>query len=219
MSGPPRQPPVPRPPGASRYAWFFGVAVVLAVVLISLNNVTHHAPTDGPAAGRQMPPFAMPLALTGADADADVAVRAGQGARHAACDVRGPTILNSCQLAARGPVALAFFFTRGADCTPALDRLDAVRGDFPGLQVAGVVVRGGRDEVRQAVRAHRWSFPVGWDRDGTVSVLYGVAGCPQITVAARGGSVRGTIVGTQSEARLRARLGALLAPRGPGRSL
>ena len=73
--------------------------------------------------GHRLPPFAMPLALGRLDADANVATRAGQGqrGRRAACDVRGPGILNICQLEAGAPVVLAFVATRAGSCAAQLD--------------------------------------------------------------------------------------------------
>ena len=44
-------------------------------------------------------------------------------------------------------------------------------------------------------RSHRWRFAVGWDRDGAVANLYGVAVCPHITFASWHGRVLGTSFG------------------------
>ena len=45
------------------------------------------------------------------------------------------------------------------------------------------------------MRTHGWSFPVGWDRDGILAAVYGVAACPYVTVARWRGRVQGTLVG------------------------
>ncbi|MGH3101845.1 MAG: hypothetical protein ACRDPU_12725, partial [Thermoleophilia bacterium] len=47
-----------------------------------------------------------------------------------------------------------------------------------------------------------WKLPVGHDRDGAVANTYGVAVCPTIALAARGGEIRDTVFGSQSERRL-----------------
>ena len=125
--------------------------------------------------------------------------------------MRGPRILNICQLWERGPVALAFFATRGTQCEDELDRLQALRGDFPAVQVAAVAIRGSRGDVRQDVRARGWRFPVGYDRDGVLANSYGVAVCPQITLAYTGGIVRTNLIGEISTARLRAELRRLVS--------
>ena len=77
--------------------------------------------------GLQLPPFAAPLALGPLDGDVNVARKPDQGAagKRPACTVRGPGILNSCELGERGPFALAFLATRGAQCTRELDVLAA----------------------------------------------------------------------------------------------
>jgi hypothetical protein len=204
---------VPRPPGASRYGWFIGIVLVLVLALVTLNTATtdKRGSSTGLGRGDPMPPFATPLALSGLDGDANIAIRPNQksaGARPA-CQVRGRDILNVCELYERGPVALAFFATRGAACERQLDRLEAVRGDVPGVRVAAVAIRGDRGDLRTDIRRHGWRFPVGYDRDGALANLYGVAVCPQITLGDRGGHVVKTLIGQQTTARLRRELRAL----------
>jgi len=116
-----------------------------------------------------------------------------------------------CQLAERGPVVLAFIATRGGHCERLLDRLAAVRARFPGVQMAGLAIRGSRDDLRVLVRRHHWPFPVGHDRDGAVANLYGVAVCPEITFAYPGGIVQGTAIGQLSVAQLAGRLRRLVS--------
>ncbi len=183
--------------------WFAAVAAVVAIVVVSVNSIS----TEGPGArglerGERLPPFAVPLAVADIDCDsepcdANVATRRGQdqaGSRPA-CEVRGPEILNVCELAERGPVVLAFLATRGGNCADALDRLEAARDRYPGVQFAAVSIRGDREDLRDLVRAHRWTFPVGWDRDGILANLYGVAVCPQITFARWRGQAETTTFG------------------------
>ena len=207
-----RPPAVPRPPGASRYAWFVGVALFLAVTYFTVNTLTtNHASSTGPPTGKRMPAFAMPLALGTLDGDANVATKRNQGSAgvRPACQVRGSEILNVCQLWERGPVALAFLATRGAQCERELDRLQVIGRQYPRVQIAAVAIRGDRGDLRRDIRARGWRFPVGYDRDGAVANLYGVAVCPHITLADRGGKVRKTLIGSISTARLRAEIGAL----------
>jgi peroxiredoxin len=204
---------VPRPSGASRYGWFIGIVIVLVIVVVTLNTATtdKRGSSSGLDRGDRMPPFAAPLALSKLDGDANIATRPNQksaGARPA-CQVRGRDILNVCQLYERGPVALAFVATRGASCESQLDRLQAVRREFPGVGVAAVAIRGDRGDLRTDIRRHGWRFPVGYDRDGALANLYGVAVCPQITLADRGGRVVKTLIGQKTTAVLRRELGAL----------
>jgi hypothetical protein len=202
-----RSVPVPRPPGMSRYTWFLGVVAVLLIAVVTLNSIrSGGGRSSGLVAGDTLPPFATPLALSALDGDANVARKANQGDAGArpACDVRGPQILNACELWERGPVVLAFFATRGGRCVSQLDGIERVRRRFPAVQFAAVAVRGDRGEVRRLVRRHGWSFPVGFDRDGALANVYHVAVCPQLTFARRGGKVVETTFGSLSDAELAA---------------
>ena len=193
----------PRPPaGASRYTWIVGVLAVLALAYITLNTLRTDAPgSRGVPKGEKLPPFAVPLALSNLDRDAQV-----DPAK--ACKVRGPRTLNSCQLAERGPVALAFFAIESDDCMRQIDTLDRVRARFPDIGFAAVSVRGDRADVRRIARERKWGMAVGYDHDGAVSNAYAVAICPTITFA-RGGKVTGTSFSLLSEAELAKRVEAL----------
>jgi len=209
----PSAPPPPRlPAGASRYGWVVGVVVVLLLAYVSLNTLrSTGVGSRGLRIGSKAPPFAAPLAAGRLDGDVNVATRPGQGAAgdRPACTVRGAGILNSCQLAARGPFVLAFLATRGARCTREIDRLQRLRASHPDLQVAAIAIRGGRDELRALIRSHGWRLPVAWDRDGVLANLYGVAVCPQLTYALPGGVVQATSVGELGTGALDGRLTAL----------
>ena len=75
---------------------------------------------------------------------------------------------------------------------------------------AAVGVREDRGALRTLVRRHRWTFPVAQDRDGAVANVYGVAICPTLVFARRGGRVRGTALGEQSAAALARRVRPLV---------
>jgi hypothetical protein len=206
------EPGVRRPAGSSRYGWFFAVVVVLLIAYIAINNAgSDDAGSTGPPVAKRMPPFAVPLALSDLDGDANVATESGQGDAGArpACEVRGPEILNVCQLWERGPVALSFLATRGGRCVDGIDQIDSLRDDYPDVQFAAIAIRGDRDDLRELIRERGWGIPVGYDRDGVLANLYSVAVCPQTTLAARGGKVRRTLIGEPTDRELRAALDAL----------
>jgi hypothetical protein len=195
-----------------RYGWFLALVAAALIVYVSLNTLrSDHVGSAGLKVGSRMPPFAAPLALGGVQGDVNVARKADQGSagKRPACSVRGPGILNSCQLAERGPFVIAFMATRGAQCTRELDALQRVLPRHPDLQVAAVSIRGNRDDLRALVRRHRWRFPVAWDHDGILANLFGVAVCPQLTYALPGGAVQSTSVGELGERALDARLTGL----------
>ena len=209
MNEPAPDPPQP-PSGVSNFTWVIGVIGVLAIAYITLNTIRTDAPgSRGVEVGKPLPPFAAPLAISKLDGDANTAGRSGEGARRPACTVRGPEILNSCELAERGPVVLAFLATRSQRCLRQIDVVERVRARFPGVQFAAIAVRGERAEVRQLVRRRGWRLPVGYDRDGAVSNAYAVAVCPTITFAKNGGRVTSTSLELLDEAALSARVKAL----------
>jgi peroxiredoxin len=213
-------PPAPRSPvHGGRYGWLLGIVAVLVVGFVVVNGARTSGPgARGLAPGAQLPPFAAPLLGASCEqprdpCDANVATRTGQGSAGSrpACEVRGAQILNLCELTARGPVVLAFLATRGGDCANELDRLGRVAARHPGVQVAAVGIRGDLAQLRAIARSHGWRFPVGWDRDGILANLYGVAVCPHITYARWHGRVQSTSLGAVGERELDRRVEAAVA--------
>lgn len=208
-----RAPGIPGPAG-SRYGWFVGVVALLVIALITVNTITT-APNGaaGIAAGRPLPPFAVPLALGPLNGDADIAIRPHEGGagNRPACTVRGPQVLNVCQLYERGPVVLALFVARQS-CAGVLDDIQQLTPSFPGVQFAAVAIRGDRANLRSLIRSRGWTFPVGYDRDGAVANLYKLASCPQVTLAYPGGVVAERAFLTRpAPGTLRARVAGLVA--------
>jgi len=192
----------PRP--SSAYSWVIGIVFLMAVAVAGVNALRSEGPGAlGPATGHQLPVFAAPLATGPLDGDANVKARAAQPGHTLACNVRNPGALNVCELRKK-PVVLTFMFTRLADCAPQLDRVERVRGEFPEVNFVGVIIRQKKADAAKLVRTHRWGFPVVLDRDGQVSNIYGIGGCPTTIFARKGGKVRATRLGKLSEAQLRA---------------
>ena len=207
------RPPAPAPAPAAgvsghRYAWLVGIAAILVVAGLSIRAAQPDAPrATGVPAGERLPPFAVVLA--GSDVacdddadpcDANVARRVGQGeaGRRPACEVRGPTILNVCELAERAPLVLVLAASRSTSCLDAAERLAPLARRHRGLRVAFVAIGGDLATLRAIMRERGWSFPVGWDRDGILAGVYGVAACPYVTVARWRGRVQGTLVGARA---------------------
>jgi hypothetical protein len=187
-----------------RYGWVLALAVFALIVYVSLNTLrSDHVSSRGPKVGSRVPPFAAPLAVGDLQGDVNVA---GKGK---ACGVRGPEILNSCELAERGPFVLAILATRGGKCVRQLDVLERARSTHPDVQFAAVAIRGDRGDLRTLVRRHGWRFPVAYDHDGILANLLGVAVCPTMTFALPGGVVRGSTVGEVDAAELDHRLADL----------
>jgi hypothetical protein len=199
-------PPPPSAGGGMRYLWVVGAAAIVLVLVLLVTTIRHGTERGarGVPVGAVMPPFAVPTVLGPIDGDANIATRAGEGqaGKRAACTVRGPGILNGCALREAGPVVLAFFAIRSRECIAQLDAMQQVRGQLPGVQLAAIAIRGDRGDLRKLARRHRWSFPVGYDRDGALSNAYHVQVCPQMTFARRGGRVVETTFGALRPAAL-----------------
>jgi hypothetical protein len=114
--------------------------------------------------------------------------------------VRGPDILNVCELAEGGPFVLAFVFDPVERCREQIPVLERVAARHLDVKFRIVAVRADA----AAARGLRSSLPVGYDHDGAVANKYAVVVCPTITYVARGGRVRGSTVGEQSESELEA---------------
>jgi hypothetical protein len=177
-----------------------GVVGLAILAYITLNTLrTEGTGSRGVAEGARLPPFAVPLAVSSLEGDANVDPER-------ACRVRGPDVLNVCQLAEQGPVVLAFFAADVERCVRQVDVLERLRPRHPDVRFAAVAIRGPRDDARERVADRGWELPVGWDRDGAVANLYAVAVCPTITFAERGGRVDGTALGETDEAAVEGRV-------------
>jgi hypothetical protein len=192
----------------SRYAWLVGVAAVLVAAFLVVGSTRPAGPgAQGIQSGAALPPFAVVLATADVECDSDddpcdanVAAEAGQGeaGRRPACDVRGPTVLNLCELTERGPLLLGLMATRSESCMASFDRFASLPRRHRGLRVALVSIRGDLGDLRDIVRARRWRFPVGWDRDGVLASIYGVATCPYAVAARWRGRAESTLLGELS---------------------
>jgi peroxiredoxin len=182
-----------------RPAWIAIAAGLAILAYITYNTLSTPATSSsGLTRGTHMPPFAAPLVTSDLAGDANIARYANQGEAgpRRACSVTDPRALNSCTLARRGPVVLAFFTDSSGRCVAALDAMQQVSTRHPGVGFAAVAIRGDRDDARAAVHEHGWRFPVAEDRDGAVANLYGVAICPTVVFAYRGGIVMRTALGS-----------------------
>ena len=184
----------------------FAVVVVAVLGWITLNTVRSHSPgSRGLQPGEPLPAFAMPLsgsACRGA-CDANIATRRGQGAAGArpACQVRGPEVLTSCQLAAGAPAVLAFVFAPVRACRDELDVLARARARHPGVRFAAVAVRADGARARALAGEHP-GVSLAYDHDGAVANEYAVVICPTITFIDRDGRVDGSTVGPLGPAEL-----------------
>jgi hypothetical protein len=201
----PARMPAPDPPRFGRYVVLLGL---LILVLITVNTiVTKPHGASGIAPGEALPAFAVPLASGNLKGDANVST-AGKAP---ACTVRGPEVLNICQLYERGPVVLALFVDSGS-CPDVLGEMQTLSSSFPSVRFAAVAIRGDRGSLRTLIRKRHLTIPVGLDDQGDLAALYRLATCPQVSFALKGGVMQSkALLGTPSLATLRDRVSRLVA--------
>jgi hypothetical protein len=204
-AGPPER---PRP--TNKYAWAVGIVFVMILsVLLFVQTLPNSGESlFGPKPGTRLKAFAAPNALGNLEGDANVCQKEPcpeDLGEVPACEVRVEGVVNVCELRKR-PLVLTFFFDRGADCEPQIDRTERVKDSVPQVQFATVYFsRKDRDEIRRVVEARGWTQPVAIDRDGGLVNLYGVGGCPTTVFARAGGRVADVELGNLTEDQLRAK--------------
>ena len=201
---PARRPEMPR--AGNKYAWALGILALmgLGVLLFAQTLPNKGKGLRGPEVGLRLPAFAAPSAAGDKEGDANVCQKTPcnkNAGRIPACDVHGSGIVTVCPKE-RGARVMTFVVTRGTDCEPQVDRVERIRGEFPGVRFMTVVSGDSKTETKNLAIARRWRQPVAVDTDGSVVNLYGVGVCP-ITVFARDGRVRESNVGNLTEAQLR----------------
>jgi thiol-disulfide isomerase/thioredoxin len=184
-----------------RYSAWVGLAFLVLVAVATINTLrTPGGGILGISAGDQGMPlaeFAVPNAVTGPlDKDANIAQDdcstsenpcPSNARRPSACEIHVKGAIRICDLFNR-PLVLSFWFTRGADCLPTQDILNRLAARYRGrVNFLSIDVRDDPADVRRIALEHRWTMPVGYDRDGAVSDLYRVGGCPTVAFAYPGG--------------------------------
>jgi thiol-disulfide isomerase/thioredoxin len=178
-----------------------GLAFLVLLAVATINTLrTPGGGILGISAGDQGMPlaeFAVPNAVTGPlDKDANIAQDdcstsqnpcPSNARRPSACEIHVKGAIRICDLFNR-PLVLSFWFTRGADCLPTQDILNRLAARYRGrVNFLSIDVRDDPADVRRIALEHRWTMPVGYDRDGAVSDLYRVGGCPTVAFAYPGG--------------------------------
>jgi AhpC/TSA family len=190
----PRREPAPPPApliDTRPYQRIIGLFGLLLVVVVAVSFLTTRGVgTAGIPAGKQLVLFAAPLASSTLNGDANL---------NPPCTEAGhdPGALNVCLLSKRGPLVLAFFVTGSSACERQVSAEQAVARQLPpgSVQFAAVAVRASHRAAAAAVRSHRWTIPVAYDRDGAVGAAYGIEVCPIVELAYRGGVVERRLIG------------------------
>lgn len=216
-----KQPPDRRP--AAIYSILVGL-VFIAVIAVAGINLISNEDLGVLGAGEEgdlpLAQFAVPDARSSAEGDANIAQDdcetpgipcPEEDRRTPACEVDVEGAIRVCDLFDR-PLVLSFWFTKGGDCEAAQDVFESAYRRF-GDQVnfLAIDVRDEPDEVRRLIAERNWTHPVGLDRDGALSNLYRIGGCPSFVYAYPGGILQGTSIGELSEAELAAEVEELIA--------
>jgi hypothetical protein len=185
-----------------RYSALVGLAFLILLAIATINTLrTPGGGILGISAGdRGMPlaEFAVPNALPPGPLDKDANIAQddcstsqnpcpSDARRPAACEIHVKGAIRVCDLFNR-PLVLSFWFTKGANCLPTQDILNRLSARYRGrVNFLSIDVRDDPADVRRIALDHHWTMPVGYDRDGAVSDLYRVGGCPTVAFAYPGG--------------------------------
>lgn len=212
----------PRPPAI--YSVLVGLVFIAIIAVASINALrTDDSGVIGASDEGDLPlaQFAVPNArieLEG-DPEANIAQDDCESAqipcpesdrRTPACEVEVEGALRVCDLFER-PLVLSFWFTRGGECEAAQDTFEQAYRSFKDrVNFLGINVRDERGEVQGLIDDHGWTHPIGLDRDGALSNLYRVGGCPTFLYVYPGGILESTSLGELDDAELAKRVEDLI---------
>jgi hypothetical protein len=198
---------------------FLAIIVVAAVHTINGGNGERTLGLDSFPARWPLPEFAVPAAASSLEGDANVAQDdcetsslpcPDSSQRAPACRIDTAGAIRVCDLFDR-PLVISFWFTKGGDCADQQDVVERAYRRYRGeVDFLSLDIRDDRDTLRQLVRQHGWSMPVGYDRDGAVASLYGVGGCPTFAYVYPGGTLQSASIGDLSYGQLSQRVERLL---------
>jgi thiol-disulfide isomerase/thioredoxin len=215
--------PRDRPRRTTIYSVLVGLVFIALIAVAGINTLsTNSGGVLGSSNEGELPlsQFAVPDARHGASGDANIAQDDCDAARipcpsdsrrTPACEVAVSGAIRVCDLFDK-PLVLSFWFTRGGDCENQEDVFERAYRRYTGkVNFLAINVRDGDEEVRKLISEHRWTHPVGLDRDGALSNLYRIGGCPTFLYAYPGGILQSTSIGRLDDTRFFARVDQLIA--------
>jgi hypothetical protein len=206
-----------------RYSLVAGLIFAAIIAIAAINTLEHGEEAilglNKLGARWSLPEFAVPRANGPLEGDANVAQDdcetaqtpcPGSARRRPACRIRTPAAIRVCDFFDR-PLVISFWFSRGGNCVEQQDVVDRVAARYRGrVSFLSLDVRDDRDTVRDLIRRHGWTMPVGYDRDGAVAELYRVGVCPTFAYAYPGGTLQSASIGELTSEELEARAADLL---------
>jgi hypothetical protein len=207
---------------AAIYSAIVGLVFIAIIVVAGLNALqTEDSGVLGAADEGDLPlaQFAVPDVDSDLEGDANIAqddcevsrVPCPESDRRSpACEVELQGAIRVCDLFDR-PLVISFWFTKGGECEAQQDVFEAsYRRDRDRANFLAVNVRDEREQVATLAAERGWTHPVGLDRDGALSNLYRVGGCPTFIYAYPGGILQATSIGELSERELNAKVEELI---------
>jgi hypothetical protein len=221
--GGPGKDPSERPRRTTIYSLIVGMAFIALIAVAGINTIsTKNKGVLGASNEGDMPlaQFAVPDARTGAGGDANIAQDNCDSARipcptdsqrTPACRVDVSGAIRVCDFFNK-PLVLSFWFTRGGDCENQEDVFQRAYLKYSGrVNFLAIDVRDSEAEVRKLISEHHWTHPVGLDRDGALSNLYRVGGCPTFVYAYPGGIFQATSIGRLDDQEFFSKVDTLIA--------
>jgi thiol-disulfide isomerase/thioredoxin len=211
-----------RPRPAAIYSAIVGLVFIAVIAVAGVNLLSNEDSGvlgSGDEGDLPLAQFAVPDARSDLQGDANIAQDDCESPgipcpeadrRTPACEVQVPGAIRVCDLFGR-PLVLSFWFTRGGDCEAQEDAFETVYRRFRDrVNFLAVDVRDDTDEVRRLISERGWTHPVGLDRDGALSNLYRVGGCPTFVYAYPGGILESTTIGELDQQQLSSRVEKLI---------
>ena len=208
-----------------RYSLLVGLLFLAVIVVATINTIGgggggETLGLDKLPARWPLPEFAVPEGAGGLEGDANVAqddcetssLPCPEDARRPpACRIHASGAIRICDLFDR-PLVISFWFTKGDGCTDQQDVVERLYRRYGGrVGFLSLDIHDDRDTLRELIRRHGWTMPVGYDRDGAVGSLYGVGGCPTFAYAYPGGTLQSASIGELTAVQLGERVNRLLA--------
>ncbi len=208
-----------------RYSILVGL-IFLAVIAVATVN-TIGGGSGGETLGLDklparwpLPEFAVPEGAGQLEGDANVAqddcetssLPCPEGSRRTpACRIGAAEAIRVCDLFDR-PLVISFWFTKGSACGDQQNVVQQVFERYGGrVGFLSLDIRDDRDTLREVIRQHDWTMPVGYDRDGAVAALYRVGLCPTFAYVYPGGTLESASIGELTVSQLGERVNRLLA--------
>jgi hypothetical protein len=208
-----------------RYSILVGLIFLAVIVVATVNTIG--GGTGGETLGLDklparwpLPEFAVPEGAGQLEGDANVAQDDCETSslpcpedsrRTPACRIGTAEAIRVCDLFDR-PLVISFWFTKGDGCAEQQDVVERLYRRYRGrVGFLSLDIRDDRDTLRELIRRHGWTMPVGYDRDGALASLYGVGGCPTFAYVYPGGTLQGAGIGDLTSGQLGERVERLLA--------